>query len=111
MLESYLTGLLISGGIIVAIGAQNAYVLGRAVRREHHWWSAGLCMSSDALLITAGMFGVGALLLAAPQAMEVLRWLGVAFLTWLAIQAFHRTLTGREGLETAGGRSSSVAGV
>lgn len=111
MLESYLTGLLISGGIIVAIGAQNAYVLGRAVRRDHHWWSAGLCMSSDALLITAGMLGVGALLLAAPQAMEVLRWLGVVFLVWLTAQAFYRALTGRGGLETADGQSSSVISV
>ncbi|MGB2109705.1 MAG: amino acid transporter, partial [Marinobacter vinifirmus] len=44
MLESYLTGLLVCGGIIVAIGAQNAYILSQAIRREHHWWAAGLCM-------------------------------------------------------------------
>ena len=47
MWESYLTGLVVCGGIIMAIGAQNAYVLGLAVRREYHWWSAGLCMSAD----------------------------------------------------------------
>lgn len=111
MLESYLTGLLISGGIIIAIGAQNAYVLGRAVRREHHWWAAGLCMSTDALLITAGMLGVGALLMTAPQVMEILRWVGVVFLAWLAGQALYRALTGRHGLETSGGRSGSVASV
>ncbi|WP_346795548.1 LysE family transporter [Halomonas sp. Bachu 37] len=98
MLESYLTGLLVCGGIIVAIGAQNAYVLGLAVRREYHWWSAGLCMSSDLLLLTAGMFGVGALLLTFPSAMEVLRWVGVAFLGWLAGQALFRALSGRQGL-------------
>ena len=47
MWESYLTGLVVCGGIIMAIGAQNAYVLGLAIRREYHWWSAGLCMSAD----------------------------------------------------------------
>lgn len=107
MLESYLTGLVVCGGIIAAIGAQNAYVLGVAVRREHHWWSAGLCMSTDLLLLAAGMFGVSAVLLSMPSAMEVLRWLGVAFLAWLAAQAFHRAATGRRGLAggAAGGRS------
>lgn len=111
MLESYLTGLLLSGGIILAIGAQNAYVLGRAVRRDHHWWSAGLCMGTDALLISTGMLGVGAVLLAAPQAMEVLRWLGVAFLAWLAVQAFYRALNGRQGLEKSDGQGGSAISV
>ena len=111
MLESYLTGLLVSGGIIIAIGAQNAYVLGLAVRREHHWWSAGLCMSTDLLLITAGMFGVSAMLVAMPEAMAVLRWLGVAFLTWLAVQGFYRAIAGRQGLERAEAEKRSLVGV
>ncbi|CBV41533.1 LysE/ArgO family amino acid transporter [Halomonas elongata] len=98
MFESYLTGLVVSGGIIIAIGAQNAYVLGLAVRREYHWWSAGLCMSTDLLLVTAGMFGVSAMLLAVPEALAVMRWLGVAFLAWLAVQGLYRAATGRQGL-------------
>ncbi|SFU57381.1 LysE/ArgO family amino acid transporter [Halomonas korlensis] len=106
MLESFITGFFVSGGIIVAIGAQNAYVLGQAVHRQHHWWSAGLCMSSDVLLLSAGMFGVGALLLTAPEVMNVLRWLGVAFLAWLAGQALIRAARGRTGLDAAkGGRT------
>ncbi|EWH02889.1 LysE/ArgO family amino acid transporter [Halomonas sp. BC04] len=107
MLESYLTGLIVCGGIIIAIGAQNAYVLGLAVRREHHWWSAGLCMGTDVVLLTAGMFGVSAILLTLPSAMEAMRWLGVAFLSWLAAQAFYRAATGREALAASkeGGRS------
>lgn len=107
MLESYLTGLLVCGGIIVAIGAQNAYILSQAIRREHHWWAAGLCMVSDVLLFTLGMFGVSAALMAAPQALEVLRWLGVVFLGWLALQAFVRAGRGRAALKASGevGRS------
>ncbi len=99
MLESYLTGLVVCGGIIMAIGAQNAYVLGVAIRRQHQWWSAGLCMVSDLLLFSAGMLGVSALLLTVPQAMEAMRWAGVVFLAWLAAQALWRAATGRQGLD------------
>ncbi|MBB5321431.1 LysE/ArgO family amino acid transporter [Marinobacter oulmenensis] len=112
MIESYLTGLVVCGGIIVAIGAQNAYVLSQAIRREHHWWSAGLCMTSDVILFTLGMFGVSAALMAMPQAMKVLRWLGVAFLGWLALQALVRAGRGREALQAEGGLGRrSVKGV
>ncbi|SFR75893.1 L-lysine exporter family protein LysE/ArgO [Marinobacter daqiaonensis] len=111
MLESYLTGLLVCGGIIVAIGAQNAYVLGQAIRRQHHWWSAGLCMASDIVLFTAGMFGISAALMALPEALEVLRWLGVVFLGWLALQALGRSLRGRQVLKAGEGSTPTLAGV
>ncbi|WP_297796200.1 LysE/ArgO family amino acid transporter [uncultured Marinobacter sp.] len=111
MLESYLTGLIVCGGIIVAIGAQNAYVLSQAIRREHHWWSAGLCMAADVTLFTLGMFGVSAALMAMPQALEILRWLGVVFLGWLAIQAFVRVGRGRVALEAGEVTKRSLKGV
>jgi len=111
VLESYLTGLVVCGGIIIAIGAQNAYVLGQSIRREHHWWSAGLCMTSDVILFTLGMFGVSAALMAMPQALEVLRWLGVVFLGWLALQALVRAGWGRSALETDNATQRSVKGV
>jgi L-lysine exporter family protein LysE/ArgO len=108
MLTSYLTGLVVCGGIIIAIGAQNAYILGQAIRREHHWLSAGICMGADIILFTAGMFGVNAALVAVPEALEILRWLGVVFLGWLAVVAFARVYRGREGLD-AGTRTESSA--
>ncbi|WP_417529724.1 LysE/ArgO family amino acid transporter [Marinobacter lipolyticus] len=111
MLESYLTGLIVCGGIIVAIGAQNAYVLSQAIRREHHWWSAGLCMAADVILFTLGMFGVSAALMAMPQALEILRWLGVVFLGWLAVQAFVRAGRGRVALEAGEVTKRSLKGV
>lgn len=111
MLESYLTGLVVCGGIIVAIGAQNAYVLSQAIRREHHWWSAGLCMAADVTLFTLGMFGVSAALMAMPQALEILRWLGVVFLGWLAVQAFVRAGRGREALKAGEVTKRSLKGV
>ncbi|MDX1598443.1 MAG: LysE/ArgO family amino acid transporter [Marinobacter sp.] len=111
MLESYLTGLIVCGGIIVAIGAQNAFVLSQAIRREHHWWSAGLCMAADVTLFTLGMFGVSAALMAMPQALEILRWLGVVFLGWLAVQAFVRAGRGRVALEAGEVTKRSLKGV
>ncbi|MGM0615134.1 MAG: LysE/ArgO family amino acid transporter [Pseudomonadota bacterium] len=111
MWESYLTGLFVCGGIIMAIGAQNAYVLGLAIRREHHWWSAGVCISADIMLLTAGMFGVSAVLLTMPSAMEALRWVGVVFLSYLAAMAFIRTATGRQGLNAEAEKTRSLAQV
>ncbi|AXS84749.1 LysE/ArgO family amino acid transporter [Marinobacter sp. Arc7-DN-1] len=111
MFESYLTGLIVCGGIIVAIGAQNAYLLSQAIRREHHWWSAGLCMVADVTLFTLGMFGISAALMAMPEALEILRWLGVAFLGWLAIQAFARAGRGRVALEAGEVTKSSLKAV
>jgi L-lysine exporter family protein LysE/ArgO len=111
VLESYLTGLIVCGGIIVAIGAQNAYVLSQAIRREHHWWSAGLCMVADVTLFTLGMFGVSAALLAMPQALDILRWLGVVFLGWLAAQAFMRAARGRAALEAGAATKRSLKAV
>lgn len=111
MLTSYLTGLVVCGGIIVAIGAQNAYILGQAIRREHHWTCAGICMSADILLFTAGMFGVNAALIAVPEALEILRWMGVIFLGWLAVLAFFRVAKGRNALNAASEKVSSARAV
>ncbi|MGM0825208.1 MAG: LysE/ArgO family amino acid transporter [Pseudomonadota bacterium] len=108
MWESYITGLVVCGGIIMAIGAQNAYILGLAIRREYHWWSAGLCISADIILLTAGMFGVSAILLTMPNAMEAMRWVGVVFLSWLAAQALWRAATGREGLSAADAKGNTL---
>tara|TARA_R110002020_G_scaffold73872_10_gene189454 strand:- start:1222 stop:1836 length:615 start_codon:yes stop_codon:yes gene_type:complete len=111
MWESYITGLVVCGGIIMAIGAQNAYILGLAIRREYHWWSAGLCMSADIILLTAGMFGVSAFLLTMPSALEAMRWIGVVFLSWLAAQALFRAISGRQGLNAEAGNARSLTKV
>ncbi|MFG6159193.1 LysE/ArgO family amino acid transporter [Halomonas sp. 1390] len=107
MLESYLTGMALNGGLVASIGAQNAYLLGQAIRRQHHWWSAGLCIGSDVLLLGAGMFGISAMLLALPVTMEVIRWLGVAFLAVLGAQALWRAISGNDRLVSTRARVRS----
>jgi len=58
-------------------------------------------MGADILLFTAGMFGVNAALLAVPDALEILRWLGVVFLGWLSVLAFSRVARGRNSMEAS----------
>ena len=54
MWQSYTNGLAITAGLIIALGAQNAFVLAQSLRREHHLPVALLCIVCDALLISAG---------------------------------------------------------
>ena len=88
--SSYLNGLLVALGLIMAIGAQNAFVLAQSLRREHHVSVALVCMTCDAILITAGVFGLAALLQQYPLAMEVTRWGGVLFLVGYSLLALRR---------------------
>lgn len=81
------TGLLTGLGLIVAIGAQNAFVLRQGIRREHIGAVVVLCAVSDAVLILAGTAGIGALVAAAPWALDLLRWGGAAYLAWFGIRS------------------------
>ncbi|MCZ9342976.1 LysE family transporter, partial [Streptomyces sp. TRM76130] len=66
--------------LIVAIGAQNAFVLRQGVRREAVPAVVGICALSDAVLIALGVGGVGALVVAWPGALTAVGWVGGAFL-------------------------------
>lgn len=92
MWQSYLNGLLVAAGLIIAIGAQNAFVLAQSLRREHHLAVAALCILCDALLVSAGVFGLAAMLASSPWLLAVARWGGAAFLLWLGVQALRRAL-------------------
>lgn len=85
-----LSGLGLGLSLIVAIGAQNAFVLRQGVRREHVAAVALACMMSDAVLITASVAGVGAVLAAAPWLVAVVRWAGAAFLVGYGLLAARR---------------------
>jgi L-lysine exporter family protein LysE/ArgO len=74
-------GLLTGLSLIVAIGAQNAFVLRQGLRRSHVGLVVAICALSDVVLIVAGVAGIGVVLDRAPVAVDVVRWLGVAFLT------------------------------
>lgn len=83
-------GLLTGLSLIVAIGAQNAFVLRQGLRRSHVGLVVLVCAASDVVLILAGVAGIGALLDRAPWAVEAVRWLGVAFLTAYGLLSLRR---------------------
>ncbi|MDQ6527299.1 LysE/ArgO family amino acid transporter [Nocardioides sp. LHD-245] len=90
MLAPALAGLLTTASLIVAIGAQNAYVLRQGLLRSHVGVVVLICAASDALLIAAGIAGVGTLVDRAGWALVLVRWLGVAFLLWYAAASLRR---------------------
>lgn len=90
MWQSYFNGLLVTAGLIIAIGAQNAFVLAQSLRREHHLPVAALCILCDILLIAVGVFGLAAVLVANPLLLSITRWGGVAFLTFYGVVALRR---------------------
>jgi L-lysine exporter family protein LysE/ArgO len=89
---SFLTGLGAGLGLIVAIGAQNAFVLRQGLKREAVLPVVLVCLASDAVLILAGVAGIGALIQNAPVLLAVVRWVGVAFLLAYAVFAARRAL-------------------
>jgi len=86
-------GLLTGLSLIIAIGAQNAFVLRQGLRRSHVGLVVAICAISDLLLIVAGVAGIGVLVDRAPWAVEVIRWLGVAFLTSYGVSSLLRART------------------
>ncbi|MGW3726644.1 LysE/ArgO family amino acid transporter [Streptomyces sp. NPDC000851] len=99
--------------LIVAIGAQNAFVLRQGVRREAVLAVVGICALSDALLIALGVGGVGAVAVAWPGALTVVGWIGGAFLLGYGALAARRVLKPGEAVlrtegEAAGSRRRAV---
>ncbi|MDR1790529.1 MAG: LysE/ArgO family amino acid transporter [Propionibacteriaceae bacterium] len=92
MLLAALAGFGSGLSLIVVIGAQNAFVLRQGLRREHVFAICTLCAVADALLITLGVVGLGAVVERAPIALEIMRWAGVAFLLVYAAFALRRAL-------------------
>lgn len=86
-------GFAVSAGLIMAIGAQNAFVLRQGIARRHVFEIALFCAVSDALLIALGVGGVGSLIVASPALLQVATWGGAAFLGAYALLAFRRPLT------------------
>ncbi|MCS7483305.1 LysE/ArgO family amino acid transporter [Umezawaea endophytica] len=76
--------------LIVAIGAQNAFVLRQGLRREHVLPVVVTCVVADAALVAAGIAGLGAVLTSAPGALTAVRWGGAAFLIGYAVLAARR---------------------
>jgi L-lysine exporter family protein LysE/ArgO len=87
-----LAGFLVGGGLIIAIGAQNAFVLRQGLARRHVFPVALFCSLSDAALILLGVGGLGALVVKSPALLKLATWGGAAFLLAYGAFAFRRAL-------------------
>ncbi len=102
-MHAYLAGLGTSLSLIVAIGAQNAFVLKQGLLRQHVFATCAFCALSDALLISAGVLGAGAIAASAPWFLWAMRWGGAAFLLVYGARAFRAAWRGGEGLRAGQG--------
>jgi L-lysine exporter family protein LysE/ArgO len=107
---TFASGLGFGLSLIVAIGAQNAFVLRQGVRREHVAVVVAVCAVSDLLLYAAGVAGLGALVLSAPTVVEAARWLGAVVVLGYGFLAARRAWRGDEALAAAGDGAVPDAG-
>ena len=80
VLSAALAGFAAMFALIVAIGAQNAFVLRQGLIREHVFWICLICGGSDAILVSAGVAGMGTIVEAVPRLLNFMTWAGAAFL-------------------------------
>ncbi len=91
-----LAGLGLGLSLIVAIGAQNVFVLRQGIRREHVLAVVAICAVSDAVLIVAGVAGLGLVISTVPWLVVVARWAGALFLLAYGVVAARRAWRGSE---------------
>ena len=101
MFAATAAGFLLGASLIIAIGSQNAFVLRQGLRGEHVLLICLTCALSDALLITAGVYGFGELVEHSPWIGPVARYGGAAFLIGYAVLAFRSAWRGAGALEAA----------
>ena len=107
LLLTVLAGFATGATLIIAIGAQNAFVLRQGLRREHVLPIVAVCALSDLVLIVAGIAGVGAIVEAAPVALTIIRFAGAAFLLGYAFLAARRAIRPKA-LDASGGEKTTL---
>lgn len=100
--SAFTTGFLLSATLIVAIGAQNAFVLRQGIRKEHVAPIVLFCALADFVLIAAGVGGLAGILGDSPALVGLLTIAGSVFLLWYGIRALRRSLL-PQSLQAAGG--------
>lgn len=103
-------GLFTGLSLIIAIGAQNAFVIRQGLTRSHVFAVVAICTIIDASLIALGIGGLGAAIQGLPWLLEVIRWFGVAYLTWFGIKSII-SATKSESLDASGVESKSLGKV
>lgn len=103
LIPGFFTGL----SLIVAIGAQNAFVIKQGLLRQHVLLIVAICAVSDAALIFLGIGGLGALVQSNTSVLEVIRWFGVLYLTWFGIKSIRSAHTNQSLVASESGTTSA----
>ncbi len=109
MLPTFTAGFALSFSLILAIGAQNAFVLRQGLRRLHVAPVVAVCCLSEAVLIFAGVAGFGVVAERAPWALEAMRWGGALFLLVYGLRSLHAAWTSTDALQTDGAATQSLS--
>jgi L-lysine exporter family protein LysE/ArgO len=108
-LSPFIRGAGLGASLIVAIGAQNAFVLRQGLLRAHVPLVVGVCVAGDVLLIAAGVAGMGRLIESLPWLVAVTTWCGAAYVAWFGLTSLARALRpAHTGMEAAGGREAGA---
>lgn len=108
MNAAWIAGFALSFSLILAIGAQNAFVLRQGLMRAHVGAVVAICCLSEAALIFAGVAGFGALSALAPWMIDAMRWGGAGFLVVYGLRSLHAAWTAADALDTGGAAKGSL---
>ena len=106
-----LPGLFTGLSLIIAIGAQNAFVIRQGLTRSHVLLIVLICAASDAFLIFLGTGGLGTLIQSKPDLLEFIRWFGVLYLTWFGAKSIRSVLSTQSLQVGEGSPSSKISAV
>lgn len=107
LLAAASAGFAASAGLIIAIGAQNAFILRQGLLRQHVGLVVAICMLGDIALIVCGVAGIGALVHEWPALLQVLRFGGAAFLGVYGLMAAYRAWRGAGALTPTTGNEAN----
>lgn len=99
MISEILRGAMISGSLIIAIGAQNIFVLKQGLLKNHIFFVSAICFVCDFILMTIGILGIGTFISSNPLITNILALLGAVFLLWYGFCAFKSAIKGTSSLQ------------
>lgn len=98
MMQSYLQGMAIGFSLIVAIGAQNAFILKQGLKKQYVFWLCVICAASDSILILLGVLGFSKIVQTHPEFVEWAKYFGAMFLFIYGAQHFFQAFKTTTGL-------------
>lgn len=107
-MHTALAGFSLGLSLIVAIGAQNAFILRQGLQRQYVLWVCLICAFSDALLISIGVFGLSLVVKVIPAIEWLMRYIGCVFLFCYGVRSFWQSLRGTSALHVNGANQQSL---